>query len=192
VNSTASLSDTRTQSLSATPATTRASTGLKRRQFLKSAAVISTSTLILPTMKLFGADAPSNKLNIALIATGHRAHEHFAGAARENVVAICDVHEEHLAEAGKKFSKAKRYIDWRECLEQKDIQAIVCCTIDHTHAFITNWAMNRGMHVFCEKPLVNSIEEARLIRNTWEKNKNKLATQVGTQRHQNANFNRFN
>jgi len=50
--------------------------------------------------------------------------------------------------------------------------------------------MNRGKHVYCEKPLVNSVEEARVIRATWLKNKGKLATQVGTQRHQLANFNR--
>jgi len=163
---------------------------LKRRQFLKKTGAFGASTLILPRLKLFGADAPSNKLNIALIATGHRAQDHFEGVSHENVVAICDVNEQHLDSAAKKFSRAKRYADWRLCLEQKDIDAIVCCTLDHTHAFITNWAMNRGKHVFCEKPLVNSVEEARIIRATWQKNKNKLATQVGTQRHQNTNFNR--
>jgi predicted dehydrogenase len=163
---------------------------LKRRQFLASAAVLGSSSFLFPRFKLFGADAPSNKLNIALIATGHRAHDHFAGAARENVVALCDVHQHHLADAAKKFPGAKLYEDWRKCLEQKDIDAIICCTLDHTHAFITNWAMNRGKHVYCEKPLVNSVEEARLIRAKWLKTKDKLATQVGTQRHQNTNFNR--
>jgi predicted dehydrogenase len=163
---------------------------IKRRQFLKSTAFAGASALILPRMKLFGADAPSNKLNIALIATGHRAQAHFGIMARENVVAICDVNEQHLAACGKLFPKAKRYADWRKCLEQKDIDAIVCCTCDHTHAFVTNWAMNRGKHVYCEKPLVNTIEEARLIRQTWLKTKDKIATQVGTQRHQFKNFNR--
>jgi hypothetical protein len=163
---------------------------IKRRQFLRSAAVMGGSALVLPRFKLFGAEAPSNKLNVALIATGHRAQAHFAGAARENVVALCDVNEQHLAATAKKFPKAKRYADWRQCLEQKEIDAIICCTLDHTHAFVTNWAMNRGKHVFCEKPLVNSVEEARVIRATWLKTKHKLATQVGTQRHQFANFNR--
>jgi predicted dehydrogenase len=163
---------------------------IKRRQFLKSAALVGGAGLLLPRFKLFGADAPSNKLNIALIGTGHRAQDHFDIMARENVVALCDVNEKHLASAGKKFPKAKGYADWRVCLEQKDIDAIVCCTLDHTHAFVTNWAMNRGKHVYCEKPLVNSVEEARLIRETWRKNKDKLATQVGTQRHQFKNFNR--
>jgi predicted dehydrogenase len=163
---------------------------MKRRQFLKTAAFAGAAGLILPRLKLFGADAPSNKLNIALIATGHRAKDHFAVMSSENVVAICDVNEKNLAAAAAKFPKAKQYADWRKCLDQKDIDAIVCCTPDHTHAFITNWAMNRGKHVYCEKPLVNSVEEARVIRATWLKNKDKLATQVGTQRHQFKNFNR--
>ena len=59
---------------------------IKRRQFLKTTAVIGASGLILPHFKLFGADAPSNKLNIALIAVGHRAKEHFDGVSHENVV----------------------------------------------------------------------------------------------------------
>jgi len=163
---------------------------IKRRQFRKSAALIGAGGLILPRIKLFGAAAPSNKLNIALIATGHRAQDHFDIMSHENVVAICDINEKHLASAAQKFPKAKQYADWRKCLEQKALHPIVCCTLDHTPAFIANWAMNRGKHVYCEKPLVNSVEEARVIRATWLKNKHKLATQVGTQRHQFKNFSR--
>src|SRR5271170_4042253 len=91
---------------------------IKRRQFLKSAATMGAAGLLLPRFKLFGADAPSNKLNIALIATGHRAQAHYDVMAKENVVALCDVHQKHLAAAAKKFPKAKHYEDWRKCLEQ--------------------------------------------------------------------------
>ena len=90
----------------------------------------------------------------------------------------------------KSFPNAKQYVDWRKCLEQKDIEAVVCCTADHTHAFVANWAMNRGQHIYCEKPLGNSVEEVRVVRANYLKNKNKLATQVGTQRHEIENFNR--
>jgi predicted dehydrogenase len=55
---------------------------------------------------------------------------------------------------------------------------------------VANWAMNRGLHVYCEKPLANTVEEARVVRATYLKHKHKLATQVGTQRHANENFNR--
>jgi predicted dehydrogenase len=146
--------------------------------------------LILPSGSLFGADAPSNKLNIALIGAYGRAMAHYDVLANENVVALCDIDEEHLALAAEKFPKATQYVDWRKCLEQKDLDAVVCCTTDHTHAFVANWAMNRGLHVYCEKPLGNSVEEIRVVRANYLKNKDKLATQVGTQRHANENFNR--
>lgn len=163
---------------------------MKRRQFLKSVAFTGAAGLILPRTRLFGADAPSNKLNIALLGTWGRGEAHFDRIAEENVVALCDVNEEHLEFAAKKFTGAKKYVDWRKCLDQKDIDAVVCCTCDHTHAFVANWTMNRGKHIYCEKPLANSVEEARIVRATYLKNKNKLATQVGTQRHAFENFNR--
>jgi predicted dehydrogenase len=163
---------------------------MKRRQFLKSLAYTGAAGMILPRVKLFGADAPNNKLNIALIGTWGRGEAHFDWLAKENVVALCDVDEKHLAFGAQRFPGAKQYVDWRKCLEQKDIQAVVCCTADHTHAFVANWAMNRGLHVYCEKPLANSVEEARVVRAMYLKNKGKLATQVGTQRHANENFNR--
>lgn len=164
---------------------------MKRRQFLKSAAVVGAGALILPRTRLFGADAPNNKLNIALIGTWGRGEAHFGSLSSENVVALCDVNEEHLAFGAKRFPKAKTYVDWRQCLDQKDVNAVVICTADHTHAFIANWAMNRDQHVYCEKPLANSVEEARVVRATYLKKKHKLATQVGTQRHEHENFARL-
>ncbi|NOS68683.1 MAG: Gfo/Idh/MocA family oxidoreductase [Verrucomicrobia bacterium] len=162
---------------------------MKRRQFLKSLAVTGTG-LLLPRTPIFGADAAGNKLNIALLGTWGRGEAHFSAISSENVVALCDINEDHLAFGAKKFPGAKTYVDWRKCIEQKDVQAVVCCTADHTHAFAANWAMNRGLHVYCEKPLANSVEEARVVRATYLKNKTKLATQVGTQRHAIENFNR--
>src|ERR1041385_3576155 len=163
---------------------------MKRRQFLKSLAATSAGSLLLPRTPIFGAEAPSNKLNIALLGTWGRGEAHFGAISSENVVALCDVNEEHLAFGASKFPGAKTYVDWRKCLEQKDLNAVVCCTLDHTHAFVANWAMNRGLHIYCEKPLANSVEEARVVRATYLKNKNKLATQVGTQRHAIENLDR--
>jgi predicted dehydrogenase len=163
---------------------------MKRRQFLASVATASAGCFILPRARLFGADAPSNKLSIALIGAYGRATAHYDALKEENVVALCDVNEKHLTIAAETFPKAKHYVDWRQCLDQKGLDAVVCCTADHTHAFVANWALNRGLHVYCEKPLGNSVEEARVVRANYLKNKQKLATQVGTQRHAIENFNR--
>jgi len=163
---------------------------MQRRQFLKSAATAGAGLIILPSGVLSGADAPSNKLNVALIGTWGRGSAHFGVLKSENVAALCDVDENHLAFGAKEFPNAKPYVDWRKCLDQKGLDAVVICTTDHTHAFISNWALNRGLHVYCEKPLGNSVEEARVVRANYLKNKSKLATQVGMQRHAIPNFNR--
>jgi hypothetical protein len=162
---------------------------IARREFLRSAAVAGAGLIVVPS-GLLGADAPSKKLNVAMIGTGGRAGAHFGSISSENIVALCDVNELNLGKAAEKYPKAQTYVDWRKCLDQKDIDAVICCTTDHTHAFVANWAMNRGQHVYCEKPLGNSVEETRVVRATYLKNKNKLATQVGTQRHAIENFNR--
>ena len=163
---------------------------MKRREFLKHAAFTGAAGLILPTTTLFGADAPSNKLNIALLGTWGRGEAHFNGLAQENVVALCDVDENHLEFGAKRFPKAKKYVDWRKCLDQKDIDAVVCCTPDHTHAHISMWTLNRDKHLYMEKPVGITVDEVRRIRAAWMKKKDKLASQVGTQRHQYENFNR--
>jgi len=163
---------------------------IQRREFLKSTAAVGTGLVILPSGVLSGANAPSNKLNVALIGVGGRGRAHYNCAAGENVVALCDVDEKALAKAAEKFPRAEHYVDWRKCLDQKGIDAVICSTTDHTHAFIANWALNRDMHVYCEKPLGNCVNEVRVVRDNWLKKKHKLATQVGTQRHAIPNFNR--
>ena len=164
---------------------------MNRRHFLKAMAYTGAAGLMLPKTTLFGANAPGNKLNIALIGTWGRGEAHFNAISSENVVALCDVDENHLEFGLKRFPNAKTYVDWRKCLEQKDINAVVCCATDHSHAFIAQWSLNRGYHIYCEKPLACTVEEARLTRSTFLKYKNKLATQVGTQRHEFENFNRI-
>jgi len=167
---------------------------MNRRKFLTTTSLAAAAApLVLTNFKLFGADAPSNKLNLALIGSWGRGEAHFGSLATENVVALCDVNEDHLAFGLKKFPNAKTYVDWRKLLDdhkQLGLDGIVICTADHTHAFISNWALNRDLHVYCEKPLAISVEEARTVRANWLKRKAKLATQVGMQRHAIQNFNR--
>jgi predicted dehydrogenase len=163
---------------------------MKRRQFLSSTAAMGGGSLFLPRLALRGQDAPSRKLNIALFGVWGRGLAHYDAITPENVVALCDVNENRLRDAGQRWPKAKTYVDWRKCLDQKDIDAVIICTTDHTHAFIANWALNRGKHVFCEKPLGITVEEVRTVRANYVKNRNKVATQHGTQRHAYPNFNR--
>lgn len=164
---------------------------MDRRAFLKtSATAVGAGVTILPSGTRAGAGAPSNRLNVALIGVWGRGLAHYGALADDNVVALCDINENRFPDALKRFPRAKTYVDWRQCLDQKGLDAVVCCTTDHTHAFIANWALNRDLHVYMEKPLAITVEEARLVRAKWLKKKSKLATQVGMQRHAMPNFNR--
>lgn len=158
-----------------------------RRKFLKQSAA-GAGLLILPSGIVSGKNSPNNKLNLALIGTWGRAKAHFRHAAKENVVALCDIDTDHIASAAQQFSGAKHYTDWRKCLEQKDLDGIICATTDHTHAHIATWAMKRGLHVYCEKPLANTVEEAQVARAAYLESQGKIATQIGTQRHAGNNF----
>jgi len=151
----------------------------------------SAGLTILKSGTLRGQNAPSNKLNIALVGVWGRGTAHYNSLIRENVVALCDINDQRIKEALEIFPKAKTYWDWRQMLDQKDIEAVVICTADHHHAFIANWALNRDLHVFCEKPLGISVEEARVVRANYLKRKAKVATQHGTQRHAYPNFERL-
>lgn len=161
-----------------------------RRRFLKSTGALGAGLTVLPSGILKAGESPNEKLNIAIIGVAGRGRANTKGVKGENIVALCDVDSKALAAASKEFPKAKTYTDWRLCLEQKDIDAVVCSTTDHTHAFVNVWAMNRGKHVYCEKPLANSVHEARVVRETYLKNKEKIATQMGTQIHATDNYRR--
>ena len=160
---------------------------MQRRDLLKTA----TGLTILKSGTLLGQNAPSNKLNIALVGVWGRGTAHYNVMRNENVVALCDINDLRTKEALAIFPKAKTYVDWRKMLDQKDIEAVIICSADHHHAFIANWALNRGMNVYCEKPLGITVEEVRTVRANYLKHKAKVATQHGTQRHAYPNFERL-
>jgi predicted dehydrogenase len=106
--------------------------------------------------------------------------------ASENIVALCDVDDNFLTAAKKKFPAATTYNDFHRLLDQKDIDAVVVATPDHTHAVATAAALRSGRHVYCEKPLTRTISECRVV--TDLARKHKLITQIGTQIHSGNNY----
>jgi predicted dehydrogenase len=108
--------------------------------------------------------------------------------ASQNIVALCDVDDNYLAAAAKKFPEAKTYNDFRRLLDQKGIDAVVVATPDHTHAVAAVAALRSGRHVYCEKPLARTLSETRIITNTAREQK--LATQMGIQIHAGSNYRR--
>ena len=161
-----------------------------RRKFLQQSAMAATGFFIVPRHVLGrGFRAPSDKLNIAGIGAGGKAEVNLPFAwnnGAENIVALCDVDSERLGAAAGRHPQAKTYADYRQLLEQTDLEAVVVATPDHHHAPATVRALRRGLHVYCEKPLTHTVEEARLIAAlTREK---KVATQMGTQNHEHPGY----
>jgi predicted dehydrogenase len=161
-----------------------------RRRFLRNSALAGVGIWVAGTARAAQSRSPNEKLNIGIIGAGGRGASNTGDVRSENIVALCDVDENRLENAAKQHPQAKKYIDWRKLLDQKDIDAVVVSTTDHTHALASVWAMNRGMSVYCEKPLAHSSYEARVMQETYKRNQDKLATQMGTQIHATDNYRR--
>jgi predicted dehydrogenase len=161
-----------------------------RRRFLKNTALAGIGFWMAASGRPAQCRSPNEKLNLGIIGAGGRGAANTKSLDSENIVALCDADENRLAQAAEAYPNAKKYIDWRKLLDQKDVDAVVVSTTDHTHAPACVWAMNRGMSVYCEKPLAHCSYEARVMQETYNKNKDKLATQMGTQIHATDNYRR--
>ncbi len=157
-----------------------------RRTFARRLAFGATASALAPAI-LRGANL-NDKLNIAVIAVGGRGGANLGSVASENIVAICDVNAKALDQAGVKYPKAKKFADFRELFDkaEKDFDAVVVSTCEHTHAFATMRALRAGKHVYCEKPLTHNIWEARQIRE--QAARSNVATQMGIQIHATENY----
>ena len=108
--------------------------------------------------------SPNEKLDIAGVGAGGRAAADLEGVAGENIVALCDVDANNLANALKKYPGARAYTDYRVMLEkEKTIDAVTVGAPDHHHAPAAIRAMRAGKHVYVEKPLTHTVWEARQL-----------------------------
>lgn len=159
---------------------------LNRRSFLRQSTLAFAAAPFFP--RLASSAEVGQKLNIALIGVANQGSYHLQNIAAENVVALCDVDDTFLRQAAEKAPNAKTYNDFRKLLEQKDIDAVVVSTPDHTHAVATVAALQSGRHVYCEKPLTRTVFETRAVRNA--RARSGKVTQMGTQIHAGDNYRR--
>ena len=89
--------------------------------------------------------------------------ETIAGVPNLELAALCTRTPERLAELGKKFGVSKLYRDYREMLEDPDIDAVSICTMWDQHTQPALDSLQAGKHVFLEKPIASSVEDARAI-----------------------------
>jgi predicted dehydrogenase len=156
-----------------------------RRDFLKTSSLAAAGFFIVPRHVLGrGFIAPSDKLNIAGIGTGGKGASdlaEFAKSPNVNIVALCDVDDRMSKLSREHFPKAAYYKDFREMLakEKNRIDAVSVSTPDHTHAVAALAAMQMGKHVYVQKPLTHTIQEARIL--TEAAKQYRVVTQMGNQ-----------
>lgn len=157
-----------------------APTILTRRAFLIGAA---SAALLATTRGTARTVSPNEKLNTAHIGVGGKGRGHLDYCLRhETIVALCDVDELAAAESYGRCPNVPKYKDWRKMLDtQKDIDAVIIATPDHSHAVMAMAAMQLGKHVYVEKPLARTIDEVR--RMTEAARRYGVATQMGNQGH---------
>lgn len=144
---------------------------ISRRQALKGMAAAAFPMIVPSTV--FGAAAPSKRINVALIGCGRQALyanlPPFLHSEHTVVTALCDVDAWRLAQMKEAVDKhygnsdCKTYRDWREVIARDDVDAVMNSTPDHWHVPISLAAVRAGKHVSCEKPLTLSVAEGRLL-----------------------------
>ncbi|MBN1421405.1 MAG: Gfo/Idh/MocA family oxidoreductase [Planctomycetes bacterium] len=157
---------------------------MKRRRFLEGAAAAIVFHAIPRHALGRGETPPSEKLDIAGIGVGGQGGGVLADReiAGENVVALCDVDWAYAGNTFKRHPAAEKFKDYRVLFEKrKDFDAVVIATPDHMHAPITIAALRAGKHVYVEKPMAHSIEEARVM--TRVARETGLVTQMGNNGH---------
>lgn len=158
------------------------STHVSRRQFLGTGS-LAVGALALGAPALVRGQHLNGKLHIACVGISGKGRSDTDSCASENIVALCDVDtgSDAYAVQTKKYADAKFYKDYREMLEQMGdrIDAVTVSTPDHLHAMVATLAMSKNKAVFCQKPLTQTIYEARYLRTMAAKRK--LVTQMGNQ-----------
>lgn len=190
------------------------SSKISRRKFVKATALSLSGVAIVPRYVLGGPGyvPPSDKVNIGIVGVGGRGKENIGdllGLEDVQVTAIADpaaywdlanfyykttagrgpvkqmIEEDNVSKKLK--NKVAEYEDFRIMLDkEKALDAILCATPDHMHAYVSLTSMRAGKHVYCEKPLTHNIWEARMVQKVARDTK--LATQMGNQLHSTPNI----
>lgn len=157
---------------------------VSRRKFLAASSAAVTAVNFIPRHVLGAPGTPSanEKLNIGCVGVGGmQGGSDVHNVSSQNIYALCDVDQRHLDKSSGRYKSAKKYSDYREMLdkEYKNLDAITITIPDHMHASVALAAMERGLHVYCQKPLTQSVWEARMMARAAKKYN--VVTQMGNQ-----------
>ncbi len=182
---------------------------MNRRNFVKNSLKASAATTIavtgFPTIvpaSVIGKNAPSNKINIGAIGVGRISRDHDMKETlpfdQARIMAVCDVDSKRLADGkkyvndyyaaktGKPYDGVTMYDDHRALLENKDIDAVLISTPDHSHAYLGIHAVEAGKDVYLQKPASLTIAEGRALSNAVHRTGRIL--QIGSQQRSSTQF----
>jgi len=182
---------------------------MNRRNFVKNSLKASAATTMavtgFPTIvpaSVIGKNAPSNKINIGAIGVGRISREHDMKETlpfdQARIMAVCDVDSKRLAEGkkyvndyyaaktGKPYDGVTMYDDHRALLQNKDIDAVLISTPDHSHAYLGIHAVEAGKDVYLQKPASLTITEGRALSNAVHRTGRIL--QIGSQQRSSTQF----
>jgi len=182
---------------------------MNRRNFVKNSLKASAATTMavtgFPTIvpaSVIGKNAPSNKINIGAIGVGRISRDHDMKETlpfdQARIMAVCDVDSKRLADGkkyvndyyatktGKPYDGVTMYDDHRALLENKDIDAVLISTPDHSHAYLGIHAVEAGKDVYLQKPASLTIAEGRALSNAVHRTGRIL--QIGSQQRSSTQF----
>ncbi|MCE7038809.1 Gfo/Idh/MocA family protein [Dyadobacter sp. CY312] len=169
---------------------------LNRRNFLRNvtaaSALLATESVAKPfsIIRDLKKGSPNDKIRFATIGMGIQGHQDTRAALRAGsteFVAAADLYDGRLTRVKEVFGKdIFTTRDYREILDRKDVDAVLIVTPDHWHDHITKASLKAGKHVYCEKPMVQQINEGLSVIDAWKKSGKTM--QIGSQRISSASF----
>ena len=170
-----------------------------RRRFLKATSTVAAAGAVgvFSSRSVVRGNSPNERPTVAVIGCGGQGTGDGRRAVNHaDMVAVCDVDTSHSAYAKAAYirrmalkgreAKIDVYDDYRAIIDRKDIDAVICGTVDHWHVKISAEALRSGKDVYCEKPLTLTVDEGRIISKVVEETGQLL--QVGTQQRSDARF----
>ena len=162
---------------------------LSRRAFLQTSAAGAAAALAAPAV--ISAQTLKTELHVAAIGANGMGWADLSSVgshAKVKFVGFCDVDSARFDKVDEKFPGVAHFADYREMIDKlgDKLDAVIVSTPDHMHAPAAMYAMNRGKHCYCQKPLTHTVWEARQMRLLADKKQ--LITQMGNQIHSNLEY----
>ncbi|MGC1242374.1 MAG: Gfo/Idh/MocA family oxidoreductase [Chryseosolibacter sp.] len=187
----------------------RKKNAINRRDFITSSAKGAVASTLMvtafPTIvpaSVLGKNAPSNRINVAALGTGRISRSHDMPNVwkydHARIMAVCDLDSKRVNEAkqlvndyytkktGKTYDGVKTYGDYREAVQDKDVDAVIISTPDHWHALMAIHAVEAGKDVYMQKPTSLTISEGRAVSNAVHRSGRIL--QIGSQQRSSSQF----